>query len=421
MKYGVIIYKDTDNIGDDILSYAGMQFLPHVDYVIDREALDTFVPNLTERVSVIMNGWYLHNKFNWPPSPYINPLLIGIHLSNDSRSGIKEEYLDGMGKDFLLQYAPIGCRDMTTLSRMNSRDIPAYFSGCVTLTLKRFEKVEKKDRYILVDVPDAVVEKVQREVGDEKVEVISHFIPLEERGSSWEIRCAKVESILKKYQSAKMVITTRLHCALPCLALRTPVMLLGDDSEDRVQRMGDYREYVKYFSINDFLEDKPVWNQEFENPSVYVPIRENIIAKCRGFIENCEKSVPEDVLPETALFSSLWKSKIEWQKKLLENDTMLISRSFYEQVLADKDWLANQYQGLTHYIHELESTNADLKQWNEELEKAKAWLEEHSQILEKRVAELEGWTRELEEGKVWLEHHNQELEEYVQDLQKRHE
>lgn len=32
MKYGLIYYRDTDNLGDDILSYAGRRFLPKVDY-----------------------------------------------------------------------------------------------------------------------------------------------------------------------------------------------------------------------------------------------------------------------------------------------------------------------------------------------------------------------------------------------------
>ena len=37
MKYGLIYYKNTHNLGDDILSYVGKKFLPKVDYYIDRE------------------------------------------------------------------------------------------------------------------------------------------------------------------------------------------------------------------------------------------------------------------------------------------------------------------------------------------------------------------------------------------------
>ena len=34
-------------------------------------------------------------------------------------------------------------------------------------------------------------------------------------------------NIIERYARAKLVITTRLHCALPCVALETPVILLN--------------------------------------------------------------------------------------------------------------------------------------------------------------------------------------------------
>lgn len=37
MKYGLLYYKDTDNIGDDIQTYAASRFLQRVDYLIDRK------------------------------------------------------------------------------------------------------------------------------------------------------------------------------------------------------------------------------------------------------------------------------------------------------------------------------------------------------------------------------------------------
>ena len=65
MKYGLLYYKDTDNIGDDIQSYASSRFLPKIDYLIDRENLETFIPNKKEYVKVIMNAWYVHDKYNF--------------------------------------------------------------------------------------------------------------------------------------------------------------------------------------------------------------------------------------------------------------------------------------------------------------------------------------------------------------------
>ena len=47
MKYGLMYFKDTDNIGDDIQTYVAKRFLPHIDYYIDREKLNCFIPNET--------------------------------------------------------------------------------------------------------------------------------------------------------------------------------------------------------------------------------------------------------------------------------------------------------------------------------------------------------------------------------------
>ena len=45
MKFGLMYYKRTDNIGDDFQTYAARRFLKHVDYYIDREAMNAFIPD----------------------------------------------------------------------------------------------------------------------------------------------------------------------------------------------------------------------------------------------------------------------------------------------------------------------------------------------------------------------------------------
>ena len=86
MKYGLVVNIKTENIGDDIQSYAAKQFLPTIDYVIDREALDTFDSH-GEVVKAIMNGWYMYSKFNWPPTSSIDPLWVAIHISENDYFG----------------------------------------------------------------------------------------------------------------------------------------------------------------------------------------------------------------------------------------------------------------------------------------------------------------------------------------------
>ena len=71
MKFGLLVEQDTRNIGDDIQAYAAKRFLPRIDYYVDRNHIDEFVPAKDEIVATIINGWFLQYTLNWPPSPYL--------------------------------------------------------------------------------------------------------------------------------------------------------------------------------------------------------------------------------------------------------------------------------------------------------------------------------------------------------------
>ena len=142
MKYGLVTYKDTENIGDDIQSYVAIRFLPQIDYYIEREELDLFVPDKKEQVVTIMNGWFLHSKINFPISPYIYPIYVSTHLSSYNSGGIKTEYINEYTKKSLMKYGPIGCRDSSTVNLLTENNIDNYFSGCLTLTIQKDKKLK---------------------------------------------------------------------------------------------------------------------------------------------------------------------------------------------------------------------------------------------------------------------------------------
>ncbi len=387
MKYGLVVYKDTDNIGDDILSYAAMRFLPRIDYIIDREQLDVFSPEKKEMVSVIMNGWFLYHKSHWPPSPYINPLFIGIHFSGKKLFGIEDEYLDGYGKKYFKDHEPIGCRDNYTLKKMEARNIKSYFSGCLTLTLNPFPEVEKKnkDKYILVDVSEDVFRKATDIVGRERIDCITHNVDDTYSRMSWGERSTVVESYLKKYQSAKLVITTRLHCALPCLALGTPVLLLMDDNPDARERMGSFADYVRHCSSHEFVDNALYWMEDFSNSTKYLELRERIEEDCKSFINQSQAINEADMLrrvPELNNYNHLWKEPTLWKRSLIPEDMIIIKRTEWDDLYCEKEWLNQQRKYKDHRIKELEARI-------EELEKGKEWLEEHAAEQERYIHELQ--------------------------------
>ena len=65
MKFGLLNYSLSYNVGDQVQSLAAKQFLPQVDYYIDRDNLQD-AEKIGEEVKVIMNGWWMSQSDNWP-------------------------------------------------------------------------------------------------------------------------------------------------------------------------------------------------------------------------------------------------------------------------------------------------------------------------------------------------------------------
>ena len=262
MKYGVLVHKYMHNIGDDIQSYATSKFLPRVDYMIDREELDSFKPKDDEKVAVIMNAWFLWKKWNWPPSNYIVPMITGMHVASwgIDKLGcpLNDEFLDGIGGEWMKAYSPVGCRDMHTLEICKSKNIEAYLSGCITLTLPKQKIIKNEKEYIcIVDLPYLVERKLRKIAKKNKldVKIITHNLDFDSDKLSWEERKKNVEKILTIYQNAKCVISSRLHVVLPCLAMETPTLCIRDDIKEN-DRFSPYNEFLYCTTEKDFLKRK---------------------------------------------------------------------------------------------------------------------------------------------------------------------
>ena len=402
-KYGLIIYKNTNNWGDDILSYASGRFLPRIDYIIDREALDTFMPAEKEKcvVKAIANGWYMYNRSNWPPSPYIKPLFIGIHFVDYKvEQGILGKYLDGLGREYLLEHAPIGCRDMCTLEALQKRDVPAYFSGCLTLALPPFEGVEPSHKVVCVDVNETVVNRARELFGADNVEVVTHTVSNDERGQEWQIREQYVETLLKKYQAAKLVITTRLHCALPCLALGTNVVMLVYRNADRESRIGTYYEYLHHYTEEDFLQLSAAELTALQNNPALEEQRQAMIRSCQEFVRQ-ENDYSLETLPDVEEFKKFYVDKVLWQRSLLEDNYGITDLEKHEEIRAKlratqvkikenkAKYLAQQEKALVQkdkIIAQKEKENALAQK---EAEQAKKSLKQKKAEIAKLQAELQ--------------------------------
>jgi hypothetical protein len=280
---GYISYS-TINIGDDIQAIAAKRFLPDNAIPIDREYINTI--NSPFKIKTIVNGWFMHEKSSsgeyflsplpeksWPPAPSIEPFFISIHLTGSFQPTVfSEENIE-----YLKAHAPIGARDFYTLEALQQKGIPSYFSGCLTLTLENMH-TERNDIIYLVDLDDASVGYIKSKVSSPVV-VITHGKPLLMSLSAYH-RLQYANYILDLYRKAKCVVTTRLHTALPCLAFKTPVLMVDKhDLGNKDSRFWGLTDHTRSCSARELCEGLVDYDFDHppENPTTYLPIRENLI------------------------------------------------------------------------------------------------------------------------------------------------
>jgi hypothetical protein len=248
------------NLGDDIQVLAAIQNMSRVDGFIEKGKLYRYDG---DRAAVIMNGWFMHDPKCWPPSEKLDTLMVSFHMNPGPSSIMLER-----GREFFERSGPIGCRDFETLEIFKRAGIDSYYSGCLTLTLERekylTDPTAKRNGVYAVDLLYKMrgfsggISKLQRifglRSGNEKMRgsIESRIIDTLVDGERWtevnqvyhsrqintgsrEERYCAAREALSLYANARLVLTSRIHCALPCLAFGTPVIFvdgsLGKASE----------------------------------------------------------------------------------------------------------------------------------------------------------------------------------------------
>lgn len=277
MKYGLLTYDEFDqyggqNIGDYVQSLAARQFLPKGEKIVylKRDHLNSYDG---EELKLIMNGWFSHIPENFLPSDKIQTLFIAFHLNSTA----KDEILTPRNIDYLKKNAPIGCRDKYTENLLKEKGIDSYFSGCLTLTLGNTYKVNEKTNKVYFIDPYIGTKVSKLKMLKAMIKTIKHSALL--KSIQKKMICKKgikgyilsvlfyeqyskvfkedllenaeylhnqfhcnndidyfnaAEDLIYKYASAKLVITSRIHAALPCTGLETPVIFVNNINDTEV-------------------------------------------------------------------------------------------------------------------------------------------------------------------------------------------
>ena len=268
---------DTENIGDEIQSIAARRFLPKIDYYVNRDHLNDFKPK-EKSVKVIMNSWYMAPPYNWPPkSKKIDPLLISMYVERFNEHNLTDQaFLSDESKKYIAKHGPFGARDTGTMEFMNKHGIESYFSGCMTLTLLPDKKVKRKNYVLVVDVPKRVLNKIKKSTKRPIITLNTERYT----GLTYDEKMKIAEYWLTVYQSAHCVVTTRLHCMLPCLALGTPVYAIRKTD---MRRFGGLIDLTNNYSEREFIKKKINFDRPSRNPRKYEKIRDELVKKCKEF------------------------------------------------------------------------------------------------------------------------------------------
>lgn len=263
-KFGILSYDTSYNLGDEIQSIAAKQYLPNIDVWFDRDLHHTtFVSgnNNTGKFKVIFNGWFDGNYTHFPPPSYIDPLFISFHINesnhdNDPQYAIlNKEKIDfkslASHVSYLKQYEPIGCRDLHTKNLLEKYGIDAYFSGCLTLTLKN--KFNTRNDEILVVDSHILCKNIFENLIPGEIRNKAIYLKQSiERKINHSNKMNMAQKFIDRLSQAKLVITSRLHTLLPCLALKTPVIFIHNDPNDI--RFTGLNQFFKIYTKGDILD-----------------------------------------------------------------------------------------------------------------------------------------------------------------------
>jgi lipopolysaccharide biosynthesis glycosyltransferase len=193
--------------------------------VVDRDAtLDVPPPPGTWMLAF---GWHMHKSFTdslaFPFHPSVRPIFISFHCN-------KQEMLTEDRVDYLKRFAPIGCRDWTTVYFLRSRGVPAFFSGCVTTTIDTLfaqpeEGTQSRQTAFIDSVPSA-------EERSTPFKQIAHAQPTY-RWADFASNLQRAVALLDEYRTQyDRIVTSRLHAYLPCAAIGLNVEFRPNNPSD---------------------------------------------------------------------------------------------------------------------------------------------------------------------------------------------
>ena len=224
MKFANYRYsgKNINNLGDHVqiltFDYLYQKMgIPKEDIIyIDLEELGCYEGEPVRLpVSMPLMNYHEHGIADMF-SGQITPVFFGLTLAKDNL--LPEEVL------YLKKHEPIGCRDERTFDTLSTYGILAYLGGCLTVTIEKRETDEKKqNKVFIIDPTKGVADYIPQSLQQDAI-VDTHMF-YEKLDNPTELANQRYTTYKEE---AKLVITSLLHCSIPCMAMGIPVILAKD-------------------------------------------------------------------------------------------------------------------------------------------------------------------------------------------------
>jgi Polysaccharide pyruvyl transferase len=251
---GVVIGSlkaSTENLGDYIQILACLRLLERLDLrpsiYLDRDTELASAPALESgsgRVLLPLNGWCkrtVGDDPQWPPHERIIPIFIGFHVRPFQCPAL----LEPRSIDYMKAHGPVGCRDLFTMRVLAEKGVSTYLSHCLSLTFPRRGPEQVGDRVVVASRDREIIDLLPPEYRDDHI-YVNHYT-VRGRFSDY---LTEAKAMLEFYRTrARLVITTFLHCALPCIAMGVPVIAFLPRPEWDFQQTSDEERFSGLMQI----------------------------------------------------------------------------------------------------------------------------------------------------------------------------
>lgn len=252
------------NIGESIQYLAMEQILKEIGV----EEKDTIDITADEVRNYHGDTLYLPGKFilNDREINNILPFPKGIKPIFVSSVMLKNEVVKPELIEYLKHNEPIGCRDEQARNMLREYGIEAYLMGCFTMCISHRENIPLNGKVFLVDVSENLEKYIPENLRRDAIK-ISHAIPVNttvmNREEDEKLNLY-AKTLLEQYKNeAKLVITSRLHAAAPCLAMGIPVILASDNIDFRYSWID---KFIPIYTLDEY--DNIDWNPKPVNTDI---------------------------------------------------------------------------------------------------------------------------------------------------------